>query len=118
MIRAKMCLPRFIGVADIANVRFSLPAQLIEPIPNLGEARLHTASGQHGGLTVSRVLALHRSARDLCEVRQHHVHTIALADTTSIGKSDDELGRMLELLRFWFTKDLVWTPLPLKQGYN
>lgn len=27
---------RFIGVADIANVRFSLPAQLIEPIPNLG----------------------------------------------------------------------------------
>lgn len=25
----------------------------------------------------------------------------------SIGKSDDELGRMLEVLRFWFTKDLV-----------
>jgi len=27
---------RFIGVADIANVRFSLPAQLMEPVPNLG----------------------------------------------------------------------------------
>lgn len=27
---------RFIGVADIASVRFSLPAQLLEPIPNLG----------------------------------------------------------------------------------
>lgn len=26
---------------------------------------------------------------------------------TSIGDSDDELGRMLEVLRFWFTKDLV-----------
>lgn len=25
----------------------------------------------------------------------------------SIGKSDDEVGRMLEILRFWFTKDLV-----------
>lgn len=25
----------------------------------------------------------------------------------SIGTSDDELGRMLEVLRFWFTKDLV-----------
>lgn len=25
----------------------------------------------------------------------------------SIGKSDNELGRMLEVLRFWFTKDLV-----------
>src|SRR5205814_2111093 len=25
----------------------------------------------------------------------------------SIGKSDDEVGRMLEVLRFWFTKDLV-----------
>jgi hypothetical protein len=29
---------RFIGVPDMAAVRFSLPAQLIEPIPNLGGA--------------------------------------------------------------------------------
>ncbi|KAJ9620864.1 hypothetical protein H2203_007450 [Taxawa tesnikishii (nom. ined.)] len=28
-------LKKFIGVSDIANVRFSLPAQLLEPIPNL-----------------------------------------------------------------------------------
>lgn len=28
-------LRRFIGVADIASVRFSLPSQLLEPIPNL-----------------------------------------------------------------------------------
>ena len=27
---------RFIGVADMASVRFSLPAQLLEPVPNLG----------------------------------------------------------------------------------
>jgi hypothetical protein len=27
---------RFIGVSDIATVRFSLPAQLLEPQPNLG----------------------------------------------------------------------------------
>ena len=27
---------RFIGVSDIATARFSLPAQLLEPIPNLG----------------------------------------------------------------------------------
>lgn len=30
-----MILKRFIGVTDIAAVRFSLPAQLLEPIPNL-----------------------------------------------------------------------------------
>ncbi|KAK5329085.1 hypothetical protein LTR70_000921 [Exophiala xenobiotica] len=65
-------LRKFIGVADIANVRFSLPAQLIEPIPNL-----------------------------------EYWHYIDRPETfVSIGKSDDELGRMLELLRFWFTKDL------------
>lgn len=34
-----------------------------------------------------------------------------IADIPSIGKSDDELGRMLEVLRFWFTKDLVRMPL-------
>ncbi|PUU75759.1 hypothetical protein B9Z19DRAFT_310504 [Tuber borchii] len=28
-------LRRFIGVADIASVRFSLPSQLLEPVPNL-----------------------------------------------------------------------------------
>ena len=31
-----MGLYRFIGVTDIASVRFSLPAQLMEPTPNLG----------------------------------------------------------------------------------
>ncbi|OAL71671.1 hypothetical protein A7D00_3700 [Trichophyton violaceum] len=30
-------LRNFIGVSDIASVRFSLPAQLLEPIPNLAE---------------------------------------------------------------------------------
>lgn len=30
-------LKRFIGVSDIASVRFSLPSQLLEPVPNLGE---------------------------------------------------------------------------------
>jgi hypothetical protein len=29
-------LRRFIGVSDLAAVRFSLPAQLLEPRPNLG----------------------------------------------------------------------------------
>jgi hypothetical protein len=27
---------------------------------------------------------------------------------TSIGDSEDPVGRMLGTLRFWFTKDLVW----------
>lgn len=29
---------RFVGVADIASVRFSLPAHLLEPRPNLGKS--------------------------------------------------------------------------------
>ncbi|KAI5293560.1 hypothetical protein KEM55_007043 [Ascosphaera atra] len=66
-------LKRFIGVSDMAAVRFSLPAQLMEPIPNL-----------------------------------EYWHYLDRPETfASIGKSDDELGRMLEVLRFWFTKDLV-----------
>jgi hypothetical protein len=32
---------------------------------------------------------------------------------SSIGTSDDEVGRMLEVLRFWFTKDLVNNSLGL-----
>jgi hypothetical protein len=29
-------LRRFIGVSDLASIRFSLPAHLLEPTPNLG----------------------------------------------------------------------------------
>jgi hypothetical protein len=36
LAEANFVLYRFIGVADIAAVRFSLPAQLLEPTPNLG----------------------------------------------------------------------------------
>jgi hypothetical protein len=37
---ANMLAIRFVGVADIASVRFSLPAQLLEPRPNLGRSLL------------------------------------------------------------------------------
>ncbi|BDD63240.1 Oxysterol-binding protein-like protein 1 [Monascus purpureus] len=67
-------LRKFVGVADIASVRFSLPANLLEPIPNL-----------------------------------EYWNYLDRPETfASIGKSDDPLGRMLEVLRFWFTKDLVY----------
>ncbi|KAL8960670.1 MAG: hypothetical protein Q9193_002667 [Seirophora villosa] len=66
-------LRKFIGVADIASVRFSLPAQLLEPIPNL-----------------------------------EYWNYLDRPETfISIGDSNDALGRMLAVLRFWFTKDLV-----------
>ncbi|WEW60386.1 hypothetical protein PRK78_005871 [Emydomyces testavorans] len=65
-------LRRFIGVTDIATARFSLPAQLLEPTPNL----------------------------------EYWNYLDRPENFISIGKSDDELGRMLEVLRFWFTKDV------------
>jgi len=50
---------RFLGVADLASIRFSLPAQLLEPIPNLGTAipqqeRIGQKANSH-----ARVLALY-----------------------------------------------------------
>ncbi|KAK2784087.1 hypothetical protein FQN53_008803 [Emmonsiellopsis sp. PD_33] len=65
-------LRQFIGVSDIATVRFSLPAQLLEPTPNL----------------------------------EYWNYLDRPEAFVSIGKSDDPVGRMLEVLRFWFTKDL------------
>ena len=35
----------------------------------------------------------------------HQSHKLTSSD--SIGDSDDALGRMLAVIRFWFTKDLV-----------
>ncbi|KZF21925.1 hypothetical protein L228DRAFT_211946, partial [Xylona heveae TC161] len=75
---------RFIGVADIASVRFSLPAQLLEPTPNL----------EYWGYL------------DRPET------FISMAD------SDDELGRMLAVLRFWFTKDLKYVKGKPCKPYN
>ena len=39
----------------------------------------------------------------LCSAHRNH----KLTSSDSIGDSDDGLGRMLSVIRFWFTKDLV-----------
>ena len=77
-------LKKFIGVTDIAAVRFSLPAQLMEPIPNL----------EYWGY-------LDRPETFI-----------------AIGDSEDELGRMLGCLRFWFTKDLKYVKGKPCKPYN
>lgn len=61
---------RFIGVSDIANVRFSLPAQLLEPTPNL----------------------------------EYWNYLDQPSTFVAVGDSEEPLDRMLEVLRFWFTK--------------
>lgn len=77
-------LKKFIGVTDIANVRFSLPAQLLEPIPNL-----------------------------------EYWHYLDRPEAfAAIGDSEDELGRMLGALRFWFTKDLKYVKGKPCKPYN
>ena len=79
-----MSLRRFIGVADIASVRFSLPAQLLEPRPNLE----------------------YWNYLDRPEM------------FVAIGDSEEPLDRMLEILRFWFTKDLKYVKGKPCKPYN
>ena len=75
---------RFIGVADIASVRFSLPAQLLEPTPNL-----------------------------------EYWNYLDQPNTfIAIGDSSDEFDRTLEVLRFWFTKDLKYVKGKPCKPYN
>ncbi|KAF2641239.1 hypothetical protein P280DRAFT_517447 [Massarina eburnea CBS 473.64] len=77
-------LRRFVGVSDLAAVRFSLPAQLLEPTPNL-----------------------------------EYWHYLDRPEAfTSIGDSDEALGRMLGILRFWFTKDLKYVKGKPCKPYN
>ncbi|EKD14232.1 uncharacterized protein L3040_003629 [Drepanopeziza brunnea f. sp. 'multigermtubi'] len=77
-------LRKFIGVSDIASVRFSLPAQLLEPTPNL-----------------------------------EYWNYLDQPNTfVAIGDSDDAFDRMLEVLRFWFTKDLKYVKGKPCKPYN
>jgi hypothetical protein len=75
---------RFIGVADLAAVRFSLPSQLLEPTPNL----------------------------------EYWTYLDAPNAFVAIGTSDDALDRMLEVCRFWFTKDLKYAKGKPCKPYN
>ena len=77
-------LKKFIGVTDIAAVRFSLPAQLMEPVPNL----------------------------------EYWNYLDRPESFAAMGDSDDEVGRMLEVLRFWFTKDLKYVKGKPCKPYN
>ena len=77
-------LRKFVGISDLASVRFSLPAQLLEPTPNL-----------------------------------EYWNYLDRPETfVAIGDSDDALGRMLEVLRFWFTKDLKYVKGKPCKPYN
>ncbi|KAH8757378.1 hypothetical protein F5883DRAFT_161722 [Diaporthe sp. PMI_573] len=77
-------LKKFIGVADLASVRFSLPSQLLEPTPNL----------------------------------EYWNYLDAPNAFIAIGTSDDPVDRMLEALRFWFTKDLKYAKGKPCKPYN
>jgi hypothetical protein len=78
----------------------------------VGWLRYATLRERRRGLTASRVLALSGQARHVHQVsRSLQTREVgAGADRGSIGDSDDDLGRMLACLRFWFTKDLVCGP--------
>lgn len=77
-------LRRFIGVSDLASVRFSLPSQLLEPTPNL----------------------------------EYWNYLDSPNAFVAIGTADDPVDRMLEVLRFWFTKDLKYAKGKPCKPYN
>lgn len=78
------CDDRFIGVSDLAAVRFSLPSQLLEPTPNL----------------------------------EYWTYIDAPNAFVAMGTSDDPLDRMLEVVRFWLTKDLKYAKGKPCKPYN
>ncbi|KAM4056617.1 oxysterol-binding protein [Hirsutella rhossiliensis] len=77
-------LKKFIGVSDLAAVRFSLPSQLLEPTPNL----------------------------------EYWTYLDAPNAFVAIGTSDEPLDRMLEVVRFWLTKDLKYAKGRPCKPYN
>ncbi|KAK8922536.1 Oxysterol-binding protein-like protein 1 [Metarhizium anisopliae] len=77
-------LKKFIGVSDLASVRFSLPSQLLEPTPNL----------------------------------EYWTYLDAPNAFIAIGSSEEPLDRMLEVIRFWLTKDLKYAKGKPCKPYN
>ncbi|ORX35858.1 hypothetical protein BD324DRAFT_629290 [Kockovaella imperatae] len=77
-------LRRLVGVKDVANLRLSLPASLLEPIPNL-------------------------------EYWQYLDRADIFA---AVGDPQDELERMLAVLRFSFSKELKFVRARLGKPYN
>ena len=75
---------RFIGVSDLAAVRFSLPSQLLEPTPNL----------------------------------EYWTYLDSPNAFVAIGTSDEPLDRMLEVIRFWLTKDIKYAKGKPVKPYN
>ncbi|KAG5965783.1 hypothetical protein E4U58_002729 [Claviceps cyperi] len=77
-------LKNFIGVSDLASVRFSLPSQLLEPTPNL----------------------------------EYWTYLDTPNAFVAIGTSDEPIDRMLEVIRFWLTKDLKYAKGKPCKPYN
>lgn len=102
---------RFIGVSDLAAVRFSLPAQLLEPTPNLGTFAPDNRT--RGMIYMIRRMGVDGDGDvdvgQEANLMAEYWNYLDRPETfIAIGDSDEPLGRMLGTLRFWFTKDLVW----------
>ena len=111
---------RFIGVSDLAAVRFSLPAQLLEPTPNLGMSlasllpmRLNGSLAVHtnNGLTQFRILALSGQTRGFHKVSMHPPilwktsPLTGVASATRMSLSDACSGRCgFGSLRIWYAR--------------
>ena len=108
-----MCKYRFIGVADIAAVRFSLPAHLLEPTPNLGMSTLWFFSQRAWVWYICLLWMLeYWGYMDRPETFVKWIPPLLSCECWklipgSIAEPTDPFGRMMNVLRFWFTKDLV-----------
>jgi oxysterol-binding protein-related protein 9/10/11 len=84
-------LKRALGVKDIAAMRLSLPASLLEPIPNLEYWNYLDRPDLFAGYA-----SIDKSAM-ACQ---------SLTSPDRINDSDDSFERFLAVLRFMFSKDL------------
>lgn len=70
-------------MTDIASVRFSLPAQLLEPTPNLGITKMSSGLRSSENIMLMlliRVLELSRSARNIHKARNKTYEMSGLTD--------------------------------------
>lgn len=70
-------------MTDIASVRFSLPAQLLEPTPNLGITKTSPGLRSAEDITLIlsiRVLELSGSTRDIHKARDKSHDLVCLTD--------------------------------------
>ncbi|KAJ3107307.1 hypothetical protein HDU97_004446 [Phlyctochytrium planicorne] len=112
-------LRKLVNVKDIASVRMSLPANLMEPMSNLEFWNYNDRPDLFASAIGSMSTPIYQpTTRKHPHSTTEYLTALPPSQTNSITDPEDPVERMLRVVRWFMSKDTKWKDNKLRKPYN